>query len=245
MSSADEPQSSMPGRLGRVRGPGAAERRDPSGSQRANGRQGGRAHLDPRRLRRRVRASIRHRAAPLPRSPCGRRHRRPRARQGARRWSRARRRRRARHPIRHRRVPADAPWSEPVRVLNDTCWGLTATIDDLGRYHIAAKCGDELRYVRWYPGAIDLHQDSFGAPWTGSNTARSWRPTVTTCSWPTRGTLRTRAIPVATAATSPASASSSGPGPVTRGRGRNLPVSARPGTPCNRSGRSVARCTRP
>ena len=86
------------------------------------------------------------------------------------------------------RVPADAPWSEPVRVLNDTCWGLTATIDDLGRYHIAAKCGDELRYVRWYPGAIDLHQDSSRRPLTGSNTARSWRPTVTTCSWPTRGT---------------------------------------------------------
>ena len=148
---------------------GAAERRDPSGSQRANGRQGGRAHLDPRRLHG-GEHPIRERRSGIERLRCpGRRAVRraivdpERVRErgaGAERGADAEpdtrsdtdacprgrtlvgaRPRPWRHllgPDRHDRRPGPIPHRRQVR--------------------------RRARYVRWYPGAIDLHQDSFAAP---------------------------------------------------------------------------------
>jgi hypothetical protein len=56
-------------------------------------------------------------------------------------------------------------WSDPLRVADATCHGRVATaIDDLGRHHIAAACDGGIRYLLWYPGAIDLQEDRRSPP---------------------------------------------------------------------------------
>jgi hypothetical protein len=44
------------------------------------------------------------------------------------------------------------------------CMSVALTIDDRGRYHFAAGCDEEIRYLRWYPDAIDTHTDVFSPP---------------------------------------------------------------------------------
>ena len=56
-------------------------------------------------------------------------------------------------------------WSDPVRIAGGSCSDTPAvTIDDRGRHHIAAWCDDEIRYLLYYPGAIDMHGDTFPPP---------------------------------------------------------------------------------
>jgi hypothetical protein len=55
-------------------------------------------------------------------------------------------------------------WAKPVRIADGDCYASAATIDERGRYHVAASCDDELRSMVWSPGAIDLHVDVLPPP---------------------------------------------------------------------------------
>jgi hypothetical protein len=53
-----------------------------------------------------------------------------------------------------------AGWSEPTLIKKGQCFGLTAAIDTLGRYHVASTCDGGIRYLTSADG-IDWTETSF------------------------------------------------------------------------------------